>query len=102
MAILIIIFILFLILGGSSKPTKGGFGNAIVGTGRSPMYYDIMDENYAEYEERLKQDALAGKMYKVTKVNFGAWRRGDKGVTTIVSAQQIYEDFLKYKANGYM
>jgi hypothetical protein len=102
MAILIIIFVLFLMFSGSSKPAKGGFGNAIVGTGRSPMYYDIMDEATAEQEAELRQAVVDGKTFTRTSFNWEDRNDKTKHVTTTMTAQERLDEFLKWKANGYM
>lgn len=103
MELLAILFIIgFFCSRGKLKKKQASTG-AIVGRGRSPLYLDIMEENYAELKAQLEADANAGKIYKRSKT-----QSLDDVINKVpmeyeeVSAAEALAEFKKYEANEYM
>lgn len=104
MEVLAVLFVLGMIgvfTGSKSKATPKGSG-AIIGRGRSPAFYDIMEEEHAEFKAKLEADAKAGKMYQRSKP-----QSLESLINKVpieydeVPASEVLEEFKKYEANGY-
>ncbi len=68
------------------------------------MYYEIVEEYYAEHKAELIQRAKDGKTSQRKNYKWNSEQRKfvQVGETEIVSAQEILDDFLEYEKRGYM
>lgn len=108
----LILFLIFKALGSSSSNRKkaGRYnslparrGGPIISSGRAPEYFDIMEENYAEYKAKLIEDAKNGVMYKKSEtMSLQDMLDGKTPVYKDVPAQEVLDDFLEYERRGYM
>lgn len=100
----------FLIIAGLAyflwpKGSKSPSGGPIVTIGsRSPMYYDIMEDSYADYKAKLIEDAKNGVIYQRSEsINFKDWLENKTPpVYHDYPATEALKDFLEYERNGYM
>ena len=100
----LILFLIFKALGSSSSNRKKARrGGPIISSGRAPEYFDIMEENYAEYKAKLIEDAKNGVMYKKSEtMSLSDMLDGKTPVYKDVPAQEVLDDFLEYERRGYM
>lgn len=107
MEVILLIFLFPLLVGlfaGSGGKRSGSKGGPIIGTGRSPMYYDIMEEAHTDTKAELVQRAKDGKNSIMTHHKWCSTKKGfvQVGEPKTVTAQEILDDFLEYERRGYM